>query len=195
MYVIFEGIDTTGKSTQVALFAQRKKTVIATKEPGGTPAGSQFREMLLGGALQNSFNAELFLFLADRALHYDTVVKPARNNGHLVISDRGFLSGIAYACANHEDVDGELLLAMNRLALQEAYPEKIVLFLTNETLMRERMETKVHDAIEKRGVSYLLRIQDIMRRVVKTLPIQVLEVDASKEIETIYNQIEDFLND
>jgi len=194
MYVIFEGIDTTGKSTQVALFAQRKKTVLATKEPGGTPAGFKFREMLLGGALQNSFNAELFLFLADRALHYDTVVKPARNE-HLVISDRGFLSGIAYACANHEDVDGELLLAMNCMALQEVYPEKIVLFLTNETLMRERMGTKVQDAIEKRGVSYLLRIQDIMRRVVKTLPIQVLEVDASKEIETIYNQIEDFLND
>jgi len=168
MYVIFEGIDTTGKSTQVALFAQRKKTVLATKEPGGTPTGLHFREMLLGGALKSSFNAELFLFLADRALHYDHVVKPARNE-HLVISDRGFLSGIAYACANHEEVDGELLLAMNRLALQESYPEKIVLFLTHGALMRERMGTKEHDAIEARGVSYLLRIQDIMRRVVKTL--------------------------
>lgn len=194
MYVIFEGIDTTGKSTQVALFAQRNKRVLATKEPGGTPTGLKLREMLLGGVLQSSFNAELFLFLADRALHYDTVVKPARED-HIVISDRGFLSGIAYACANHEDVDGELLLAMNRLALHETYPEKIVLFLTTETLMRERMGAKTHDAIEERGVSYLLRIQDIMRRVVKTLPIRVLEVDASQSIETIYNQIEDFLND
>jgi len=194
MYVIFEGIDTTGKSTQVALFAKRYKTVLATKEPGGTPTGLKFREMLLGGALKSSFNAELFLFLADRALHYDSVVKPARNE-RLVISDRGFLSGIAYACANHAEVDGELLLAMNRLALQESYPEKIVLFLTNKTLMSERMGAKEHDAIEERGVSYLLRIQDIMRRVVKTLPIQVLEVDASHEIETIYKQIEDFLND
>jgi dTMP kinase len=194
MYVIFEGIDTTGKSTQVALFAQRNHQVLATKEPGGTPTGIKLRELLLGGALKGSFNAELFLFLADRALHYDTVVKPARNE-RLVISDRGFLSGIAYACANHSEVDGEFLLQMNRLALEENYPEKMVLFLTNETLMRERMGTKVQDAIEKRGVSYLLQIQDIMRRVVKTLPIQVLEVDASREIETIYKQIEEFLND
>lgn len=194
MYVIFEGIDTTGKSTQVALFAQRNHQVLATKEPGGTPTGIKLRELLLDGALKGSFNAELFLFLADRALHYDTVVKPVRNE-RLVISDRGFLSGIAYACANHSEVDGEFLLQMNRLALEENYPEKMVLFLTNETLMRERMGTKVQDAIEKRGVSYLLQIQDIMRRVVKTLPIQVLEVDASREIETIYKQIEEFLND
>ena len=194
MYVIFEGIDTTGKSTQVALFAQRNKNVLATKEPGGTPTGIKLREMLLGGALKGSYNAEFFLFLADRALHYDTIVKPSRNE-HLVISDRGFLSGIAYACANHSDVDGEFLLDMNRLALQESYPEKIVLFLTNETLIKSRLGNKEHDAIEERGVSYLLRIQDIMRRVVKTLPIQVLEVDASQEIETIYKQIEEFLND
>ena len=60
MYVIFEGIDTTGKSTQVALFAQRKKTVLATKEPGGTPTGLKFREMLLGGAVKSSLNAGLF---------------------------------------------------------------------------------------------------------------------------------------
>lgn len=194
MYVIFEGIDTTGKSTQVALFAQRNKNVLATKEPGGTPTGLKFREMLLGGELKSSFNAELFLFLADRALHYDSVVKPARHE-RLVISDRGFLSGIAYACANHSDVDGEFLLNMNRLALEENYPEKIVLFLTNETLIKSRLGNKEHDAIEERGVSYLLRIQDIMRRVVKTLPIKVLEVDASLDIETIYTRIEEFLND
>ncbi|MFB1007918.1 MAG: dTMP kinase [Sulfurospirillum sp.] len=194
MYVIFEGIDTTGKSTQAALFAERHKNVLATKEPGGTPTGLKFREMLLGGELKSSFNAELFLFLADRALHYDTVVKPARHE-RLVISDRGFLSGIAYACANHSDIDGEFLLQMNCLALEESYPEKIVLFLTNETLIKSRLGNKEHDAIEERGVSYLLRIQDIMRRVVKTLPIQVLEVDASLDIETIYTRIEEFLND
>ena len=194
MYVIFEGVDTTGKSTQVALFAQRKETVLATKEPGGTPTGLKFREMLLGGALKSSFTAELFLFLADRALHYETIVKPSRDK-RLVISDRGFLSGIAYACANHNDVDGEFLLNMNRLTLEENYPEKIVLFLTNETLIKSRLQAKEHDAIEERGISYLLQIQDIMRRVVKTLPIQVLEVDASLDIETIYIQIEEFLND
>ncbi len=194
MYVIFEGVDTSGKSTQVSLFAKRHPHVHATKEPGGTPTGSKLREMLLGGELKGSFNAELFLFLADRAFHYDTVVKPLRDE-KIVISDRGFLSGIAYACANHSDIDGTFLLQMNRLALEEDYPEKMVLFVSNERLIKERLGMKEHDAIEERGVSYLLQIQDIMRRVAKTLPIKVLEVDAAQDIETLYRQIEEFLHD
>lgn len=194
MYVIFEGIDTTGKSTQVALFSKRHTNVVTTKEPGGTPLGLQLREMLLGGAVQGSFTAELFLFLADRALHYDRVVKPARKKS-LVISDRGFLSGVAYAMANHEEINEALLLEMNRLALNEHLPEKMVLFLTNEPLIQSRLGEKHHDAIEQRGVSYLLRIQDIMRRIAKTLPIDILEVDAAWSVETIYQKIEEFLND
>jgi len=194
MYIIFEGVDTTGKSTQVQLFAHNHLNVLATKEPGGTPLGIRLREILLGGEVKTSFNTELFLFLADRALHYDTVVKPHRMD-RLVISDRGFLSGIAYACANHEDIDGALVLQMNQLALEGKYPEKIVLFITNEALIKERLSSKEHDAIEERGVSYLLRIQAIMRRIVKTLPIQCLEIDASLSIEAIYQQIEEFLHD
>jgi len=194
MYVIFEGIDTTGKSTQVQRFADNNPNVLATKEPGGTPLGIRLREILLGGEVKMSFNAELFLFLADRALHYDTIVKPHRHD-RLVISDRGFLSGISYACANYEDIDGALVLQMNQLALDGQYPEKIVLFLTNEALIKERLCLKEHDAIEERGVNYLLRIQAIMRRIIRTLPIQCLEIDASLSIEAIYQQIEEFLYD
>lgn len=117
------------------------------------------------------------------------------DNEKIVMSDRGFLSGIAYACANHSDIDGTFLLQMNRLALEEDYPEKMVLFVSNEHLIKERLGMKEHDAIEERGVSYLLQIQDIMRRVAKTLPIKVLEVDAAQDIETLYRQIEEFLND
>ncbi|MBP6497892.1 MAG: dTMP kinase [Campylobacteraceae bacterium] len=194
MYVIFEGVDTTGKSTQVEFFAQRHVGVIATKEPGGTKTGQKLRQILLEGDDMLSFNAELFLFLADRALHYDTVVKEARQN-QMVISDRGFISGISYAMANHPHSDAEFLLHLNRFALDGTYPDKIVLFLTNIELITKRLSGKEHDAIEKRGVSYLLQIQDIMRTIVKTLPIQVLEVDASLDRETIYTAIEEFLYD
>lgn len=194
MYVIFEGIDTTGKSTQVNLFAQRHKDVIATKEPGGTKTGVKLREILLNGEDKLSFNAELFLFLADRALHYDTVVKEARHHS-MVMSDRGFVSGIAYAKANHSQIDTHFLLALNRFALSEQYPDKIVLFVTNEALLKSRLSGKEHDKIEQRGVSYLLHIQAIMQELLKELPIDVLEVDATLEIETIYKMIEEFLYD
>ncbi|MDD3344526.1 MAG: dTMP kinase [Sulfurospirillaceae bacterium] len=194
MYVIFEGIDTTGKSTQVELFAQKHCDVLATKEPGGTPTGQKLRHILLEGEELHSFNAELFLFLADRALHYDTVVKTKRQT-HTVISDRGFLSGISYAVANHPTIDIDFLLRLNRFALSEELPDKIVLFLTHETLITSRLGVKEHDSIEKRGVSYLLQIQAIMREIIQTLPIAVLEVDAGLDKETIYRQIEEFLYD
>lgn len=113
----------------------------------------------------------------------------------MVISDRGFVSGISYAMANHPSSDAEFLLQLNRFALDGTYPDKIVLFLTNEKLLNARLSGKEHDVIEQRGVSYLLQIQDIMRTIVKALPIQVLEVDASLERETIYTAIEEFLYD
>ena len=67
--------------------------------------------------------------------------------------------------------------------------------MTNEALLQKRLGGKTHDAIEARGVSYLLRIQAIMRRIITTLPITYLEIDASQGIETIYQHIEEFLND
>lgn len=193
MYIVFEGIDTSGKSTQVQLFAQRCEDVLATKEPGGTPTGQKLRSMLLDGEDALSFNAELFLFLADRALHYDQVVKEARAKKR-VISDRGFLSGIAYACANHKEVDRDFLLSLNRFALGNQMPDKVVLFLTNETLLCERLGDKHRDAIEARGVSYLLHIQAIMREMLPTLGIDYLEVDASLDKERIYTMIEEFID-
>lgn len=194
MYVIFEGVDTSGKSTQVEFFAQRHADVLATKEPGGTQTGQKIRSMILDGEDKLSFNAELFLFLADRALHYEQVVKEARET-KMVISDRGFLSGIAYACANHPEIKREFLLSLNQFALGNHYPEKIVLFKTNEALLMQRLAGKSHDSIEQRGLSYLLQIQAIMQEVLRTLNIPFIEVDASWEKERIYKTIEDFIYD
>jgi len=194
MYVIFEGVDTCGKSTQVEYFASRHENVIATKEPGGTKTGQKLRSILLDGEDKLSFNAELFLFLADRALHYDSVVKEARND-KMVISDRGFLSGIAYACANHPEIDRNFLLLLNRFALREVFPEKIVLFVTTKTLLNERLTCKTHDIIESRGVAYLLHIQAIMRDLLKNLGISHLEIDARLDRESIYRKIEEFIYD
>ncbi len=194
MYVIFEGVDTCGKSTQVQFFASRHKNVVATKEPGGTKTGQKLRSILLDGEDTLSFNAELFLFLADRALHYDSVVKEARE-AKMVISDRGFLSGIAYACANHPEIDRDFLLLLNRFALRAEFPEKIVLFVTDETLLSERLTCKSTDSIESRGVSYLLQIQAIMRELLHGLGIAYLEVDARLDRESIYAKIEEFIYD
>ncbi|WP_024955820.1 dTMP kinase [Sulfurospirillum arcachonense] len=192
MYILFEGIDTTGKSTQVELFAKRHKNVVTTKEPGGTQVGTKLREILLESDEKLGFNAELFLFLADRAEHYEKIVQPKLENNY-IISDRGMISGISYALANHPELDSNFLIDLNKFALNGNLPDKVVLFQTNYELITSRLGNKQKDTIEKRGIKYLLHVQDLMKSTLNALHVNYLEIDSSNTIEEIYKQIEDFI--
>ena len=185
MYVLFEGIDTCGKSTQIALLQKKYPEIITTKEPGGTPFGVKAREILLEDSL-HSKRAELLLFLADRAEHYKSVIEPNRDK--LIISDRGFVSGIGYALANG-DFDFEELVSLNRFALYGHFPDKIILFLTNMKTLQERTSQKELDGIELRGLKYLLKVQSHMKESILKLNIPHLFIDATQSIETIQEQI------
>jgi len=193
MYVIFEGIDTTGKSTQIELFENSFENVTAIREPGGTKLGEKLREIILESEHNISFNAELFLFLADRAQNFEENIK--NNKDKIIISDRGMISGISYALANHPILDKDFLILINKFALEGNLPDKVVLFKTNKELMIERLASKSHDNIELRGIEYLLKVQDLMIDVLNALPIKVLVVNASKSIEDIHNTIKDFVYD
>ncbi|OQX75030.1 MAG: dTMP kinase [Campylobacteraceae bacterium 4484_4] len=186
MYCLFEGVDTSGKSTQIALLKKRFPEAIVTKEPGGTPLGERLREIILHHGAQ-SFKSELFLFLADRAEHTREVIAP--NQKKLILSDRGFVSGIAYAMANHPDLDESFLIEQNLFALDGHLPDQVFLFLTTEELIRQRMQTKEEDMIEKRGIDYLMRVQKNMEHIVKRLDLPCHYIDASDPIEAIHQNI------
>jgi dTMP kinase len=189
MYVLFEGIDTCGKSTQIDLIAQKHPEIIITHEPGGTPFGQKAREILLSDSLQSK-RAELLLFLADRAEHYEEIIKP--NLDKTILSDRGFLSGIGYALANG-DFDYEELVRLNRFALEDHLPEKIILFMTDLKTLQERTAQKELDGIELRGLEYLLDVQRHMHESLQKLGIDHLVIDASQPIDTIHQKICDYL--
>ena len=189
MYVLFEGIDTCGKSTQIARIKASYPEVLVTHEPGATPFGAKAREILLRDTL-HSKEAELLLFLADRAEHYERVIKPNREK--LILSDRGFLSGIAYAMASGE-FGFDTLLQLNRFALQGDLPEKIVLFLIDESTLKQRTQNKSLDGIEARGINYLMRVQHHMVESAEKIGIDTLTIDASKPIETIHEEIVGYL--
>ena len=185
MYILFEGIDTCGKSTQVELIAQKLDNVILTKEPGGTEFGKQAREILLKDSL-SSKRAELLLFLADRAEHYREVVKV--NQDKIIISDRGFLSGIGYALANG-DFDFDHLVELNKFALEGNFPDLIILFLIDIETLKERTSEKNLDGIELRGLEYLISVQTHMKESLERLDIPYLLIDSTKSIENISNTI------
>ncbi len=189
MYVLFEGIDTCGKSTQIELISQKYPEIIITHEPGGTAFGKKAREILLSDSLASK-RAELLLFLADRAEHYQEVIFP--NNNKIIISDRGFLSGIGYALANG-DFDFDELVSLNRFALEGHFPDKIILFLTDMKTLEERTSVKSLDGIELRGLEYLLKVQDHMKQSILKLDIPHLFVDATDNIENIHQTILTYL--
>lgn len=188
MYVVLEGVDTAGKSTQIEILKNKFKDAIFTKEPGGTKLGVKLRELILNGEA-NSNIAEMFLFLADRAEHTKEIIKP--NLDSLIISDRSFISGIAYAL--NEDINS--LLTLNSLALDGVLPDKIILLELSKSELENRLSNKQNDSIEKRGVEYLLSIQTRMKDIIQKLNINHKFIDASLQIEKIEKEIEDFINE
>ena len=100
--IAFEGIDGCGKSTQISLLAGylEKKGIshMVTREPGGTPLGEEIRRLLLHTSPGPVPKAELLLYLADRAQHVETVILPAIEKGQVVLTDRFYLSTLAYQC-------------------------------------------------------------------------------------------------
>ncbi len=189
MYVLFEGIDTCGKTTQIERIAQEHPEAVITREPGGTAFGEKARQILLTGTIRSK-RAELLLFLADRAEHYEEIVRP--NRSRLLLSDRGLLSGIGYALANG-GASLEELIALNRFAMQGDWPDRILFFETDEATLRKRLGAKSTDGIEARGIDYLLKVQEKMKSALPKLAIPYLIVDAREDLETIHQKIVTYL--
>ena len=186
MYVVIEGVDTSGKSTQIELLKQSCKDAVFTKEPGGTKMGKKLRDILLEGHVQ-SYIAEFFLFLADRAEHFEEVIKP--NFEKLIISDRGFVSGIAYALSNQIEIDLKEMIRLNKIALNSYLPDIVILLKIDKETIIKRLGEKNRDNIEKRGIEYLLNVQKNMQNILNELGIKFVEIDASKSINEIHKII------
>ena len=192
MYILFEGIDGAGKSTQIARLAAAFPQAIVTKEPGGTKLGENLREILLK---ENDLDkrAEILLFLADRAEHFGKIIKP--NLDKMILSDRGFVSGMAYALAGG-NFSFEELLNLNKFALQGNFPQKIVFFKADESTLRSRLSSRAQmDGIEARGFEYLLRVQDAMEEILQKLGVRYVTIGAALDEEKITNLIKEFIND
>jgi len=189
MYLVLEGIDTAGKSTQMAALRSLFPEAVFTKEPGGTPTGEQIRSLILESGVRSA-RAELLLFLADRSEHIEEVIIP--NRSKVIISDRSVISGMAYALVK-QAFSQEELLRLNRFATGGILPDFAVILKLQEAELVRRLGSKSHDAIEARGADYLLGIQDELEHAAQLLGIQTLVIDASLDIDTITEQIKEII--
>lgn len=185
MYVVIEGIDTCGKSTQIALLKEALPQAVFTKEPGGTAIGLKLREILLGD-YEIDERAEFLLFLADRAEHRAEVVQLNQKQNRLLISDRGLVSGLAYSDGVFDE---DFIIDATKFAMDGIVPDLVVLLELDEAELGKRLGAKEHDRIEKQGMEYLLGVQANMEKYAQKLGIRLLKIAANLDRNDICAQI------
>ncbi|MFN8186686.1 MAG: dTMP kinase [Gaiellales bacterium] len=181
MFVTFEGIDGSGKSTQARRLAEALRglgrEVVETREPGGTELGERIRGLLLGDGTIAA-PAEAALFAAARAQLVDEVVLPARSRGADVVCDRFVDSSLVYqGVARGLGIDA--VLALNEQALGGVLPDVtfVLVLPVDEALGRS---TGRRDRIEAEGRGFLERVAEGYRELAVAFPERIVVVDASQ---------------
>ena len=180
MFVTFEGIDGSGKSTQAGLLAEaleaEGREVFRTREPGGTEVGERVRDILLHGGGIAPW-AEAALFAAARAQLVDEVVRPALARGAVVVSDRFLDSSLAYQ-GIARGLGVEAVLELNRVVLGGLLPDRTFLLLLPVAEAVQR-STAPPDRIEREGVAFLERVDQAYRELAETFAERIVALDAT----------------
>ncbi|MFE2017543.1 dTMP kinase [Streptomyces sp. NPDC059499] len=187
-FLVLEGGDGAGKSTQVEALAEwiraKGHEVVVTREPGATPVGQRLRSILLDVSSAGLSNrAEALLYAADRAEHVDSVVRPALERGAIVISDRYIDSSVAYQGAGR-DLSPTEIARISRWATSGLVPHLTVLLDVAPETARERF-TEAPDRLESEPAEFHNRVRSGFLTLAAADPSRYLVVDAGQEPETI----------
>ncbi|MBE0477595.1 dTMP kinase [Candidatus Aerophobetes bacterium] len=160
MFISFEGIDKSGKTTQVNLLAkfltEKSYPVLLTKEPGGTKIGEKIKKILLEDS-QVSPLAELFLYLADRHQHVEKVIKPSLKVGKVVISDRYADASLAYQ-GYGRGLGIEFVKKLNQKVTDGIMPD--ITFLLDLEPEKTMPRANRFDRIEKEKLTFHRRVRE-----------------------------------
>ena len=201
MFITFEGIEGSGKSTQIKLLKtwleETGNDVILTLEPGGSRLGKELRRILLHvDNTDLTGEAELFLYLADRAQHMATVIRPAHEAGKVVISDRFADSTVVYQ-GYGRGLDPKLLHQLNEVAVQGIWPNlTFLLDLKPEIGLNRAMARNMQDGLtceegrfEAESLSFHSRVREGYLTWAAINPGRFRVVDATQGPEEIFQQI------
>lgn len=195
MFITLEGGEGSGKSTQIRLLADALRTmgrsVVTTREPGGTPEAEKIRDFLVkrdGGNWTPM--AECMLLYAARQMHVENLIKPALSEGKIVVSDRFSDSTRAYQSFGH-GLPLETIEQIDHLALGGFKPDlTFILDLPVETGLaragkRMNADQSQEDRFEKLGTSFHDRLRQGYLQIAKTNPERCVVIDATRSIEQI----------
>jgi dTMP kinase len=190
LFITLEGGDGSGKSTQAELLAswlrERGRTVVRTREPGGTEVGVEIREIVLHHRGDIAPRAEALLYAADRAHHIATFVRPALTRGDVVIQDRYFDSSVAYQGVGRV-LDPTEIRDLSLWAAEGLLPDLTILLDLDETVARTRLDSARtrYDRLEAEKAEFHARVRTAYLGLAADEPDRFLVLDASQPVDTI----------
>lgn len=196
MFITIEGPDKAGKTTQIKLLKKyaedRGLNWVFTRNPGATSLGSRLRDIVLDNKEVISDKAELMLYLADRADHVATLLKPALAEGKLVICDRFTDSTEAYQ-GYGRGIDIKTIKMMNALVCEGVEPDLTIMLMVSDTEALKR--TKETDRLESENKLFFIRVRNGYKTIARENPtrVRMIEVDGLSE-EDLHAQIIGLIN-
>ena len=190
MFVTFEGLDGSGKSTQAELLAAwlrgQGRDVLATREPGGTPVGEAVRDLVLHGDELAPWT-EAALFAAARAEHVERAIRPALERGADVVSDRYLDSSVAYQ-GIARGLGEERVLQLNLTVTRGLLPDRTFLVVVDPEEARRR-GGEHRDRIERETADFMHRADEAFRRLAEAHADRIVVVDGSRAPDQIAEEV------
>lgn len=194
LFISFEGIEGTGKSTQSELLAEYLRgkgfSVTKTEEPGGTRISLKIRELLLSLESRGIDRlTELLLYNASRAQHTKEIIIPALERGNIVITDRFSDSTIAYQ-GYGRGIDLKLIDSLDIIATNRLRPDiTILLDIDVKTGLRRNRETSKNDRFEQEEISFHEKVRKGFIKIAEKEPERINLLDCSDNIKAVHNKV------
>jgi dTMP kinase len=200
-FITFEGIDGSGKSTQLRLLSNYLRSLgcelVLTREPGGTPLGLRLRAALLDAHEQVDPLTELLVFAADRAQHVRRLLRPALQSGQVVLSDRYADATFAYQGAGR-GFSREVVNEIVELATEGLKPDLTLLFDLPVEACLERTRRRIEgrqkgDRLDAENSDFHSRVRQEYLRIAISEPERVKIVDTSGSVEETHHRVKEIV--
>ena len=195
MFITFEGIEGSGKSTQLRRLAERIPGSVVTKEPGGTPLADRIRAILLDSSSHLDPIAELFLFAASRRQHVVEVIRPAMERGVTVLCDRFTDSTLAYQGFGRL-LNLDQLRTLNAWATDSLTPDLTFLFDLPEEVGLSRARSRNAEAVYDEGrfeaedLRFHRRVREGYRTLAVAEPSRFVVIDAAGAPDDVFVRVQ-----
>lgn len=191
MFFSFDGLDGTGKTTQIGKLAaylrEQGRVVVTCRDPGGTELGERLREILLHKSeISLGRRAEMFLYMASRSQLVDEIIRPARQRGEVVLVDRFLLANVVYQ-GHAGGLNAAELWQVGQVAVADQQPD-MVFVLDLEVRAALGRINRPPDRMEAQGRAFMERVRQGYLDEAAGRP-EIVVLDASRDPDTIHRQV------